>query len=1475
MPPGAANNGRSGGFLARSAARSSSRRVPSARRPTDLNDRGLLDKLASDFGTLLTQGPRALVNMAGAPISDLYALAPGGREAGTAGRATFDLGAELLSSAGRTGVQAFGEGIGAANLPFIGDRFKEQLQKSLELYGLEGVGEIIEQEDKFKEEHPGLSVIEDLGNVALGGAIVSKPLGAAARSAAGTRASTKAAATAARDAGRGAARASGRGPVGQLLSGSAERRAVMRQSLDEILESGGEGATLAEASRLTGDILGHPYRQAGRAVADARIGGRHSLREVVGQVRESAPLDRLTVTPEMKQSIELRRRRGEVDDLQQRVQEADPTDPAATQLAEELETRRAELQDLETSLGSELATIEQTRIAPRPLDDLTSPLAKDARRVLDTEPAQRVTAPFVGMRRATKGLVQGMRENLGDDALEVVAQRDPGSRRRLAVRALHDLDARLRDPDHGGTGLADAAGIELPARFQTASGRGIPSRWQHLDDGELYSALVKLSDSPELRAQAPVLDSTLDLTILDLAEQINDLPDGALRNQLRLDAELTPEIAATVRRLQREGGELPDSVRATVEDALGTSYRVADEQLANPIDAQAPEVQAAYQRALDRFREEGTARDVTLAEQGLGAPEEWALRVEAQSDGTFRPLAADESPTLKPTPSKAQARSLRKAGLQIKAARTRLNRIAEQAEQGRWAEKGGVFDSYRSLKRQSTQLARTLGADRATREGGATALNELKGLVRDVEGVITEAGFKLDDVQKGKFAEAVKAAEFGTRADVKQAARSLDDAGRAFEARLAEAQGKAVTKLPRLAKAVRDFDRVQAAFDEAEAQILDSIEAAPAVARPVLDVSRRLQTVDKALRDAGLEHVADDLDLAGLPQTLDDMTAAGVSPTFLRRIEDRVAGKGYRAASDQPLKTATMRSQRRRTMADMNVLDDIDRVKAETDIELGSRVIRGQTVDTFMERFGRTQDQIAEQLIAAGELDRNAWRDMTSGQRERVLTDLGFNAYVPDQIFSFKTRRTGPTDQWIPSYLNDALTEYLKPGPIERFLRGVVSPATTTWKHFILALRPAWHVYNVIGNAAMASIGGGVNVAEYLDFMRLRGEARGLMRDHRLGLDLTDEWGLGARQADQLLGGGVSRDLAPRQAGRERLTDSLRESESIKSAMESRFAQRASGPAGKARSGFNRVVGTSYRANAYMDSLNRTSMYLYETLRKGTEPEVALQRVNKVLGDYKSMTPTEKTYIRSVFPFYAWMRHITGLTAEMLKPDNITRSAILGTVVENLGDPTGIEAELPAYMAGDVELGNTGILIGMRGFNPWQDVLDIGVYNEEVSTRGALRSMHPLIQFGMERNSGIDTLTGRPFSRPAPVLDDLGREIPTAPPLGEHLFQNFAPPQANLLRDLVRKARGETTARYSTGQPLLFEGVREPSMLGGIGSFLGAPLRFPEVEGINERREEAMDRASRQIARYQQEVQEYEQQRSSRSLAETILPFGD
>lgn len=732
--------------------------------------------------------------------------------------------------------------------------------------------------------------------------------------------------------------------------------------------------------------------------------------------------------------------------------------------------------------------------------------------------------------------------------------------------------------------------------------------------------------------------------------------------------------------------------------------------------------------------------------------------------------------------------------------------------------------------------------------------------------------------------------------------------------RLAVTQDRARQVHRTLERAIDRFDQLQRRLADLEREVRTSMEAAPAMARPYMYLAREAAPqLDAALREAGLVELADDLDLAGLPKTLEAMEEAGVDLTYLRDLEQLTpqTGIGYRSAREEVARHPTPSFQRRRQVANMALERSMDATVAAQMVENAADVIKGEVANWIESNIAKSMDEVAalhysdlnrmrvadrldpSEAAALGlrmdrVIDAEAWSQLTKSQKERVLNQLGYVQYDPTSIFTLRIRRTSPSRKWIPKHMVDAIKSYQQAGMFEKFISRVLQPATTLWKNGILAFRPGWHVYNAIGSPAMMLASGAIGPGSYLKQM-LSGLPRQLLDDWQRGFDL-ERWGLTRAQADELFGEALTADLnlarhdarlstaeyvGSLEAMREQLDRVLRDEAkgagqvSVLGDSARTLGQRARDAAStawaKATRGTRRAAGVSYRANSYVDNLNRAALFLENAPRMGVEE--ALHVVGEVLGDYRKLTHFERLYVRSVWPFYAWVRHISGLTLRMLKPDSITRTVITGHIMNLLGEPDEFEALLPGYASGDIRVGESpdGIpqFLSLRGFNPWMDVFDPIIFNDQLSTRGAFRIAHPVLQFGAERLLGVDVTTMRPFSRPVPVLDAEGNEIPTPPPLLTHLADRFLPPQVPALthlvedfgRDLLGMQPAVRLPTYGSGEPIAVPGARGRTPLQELMALSGFNIREIDVERLEERRQRQFDRAIRLQERYAEELQ--------------------
>lgn len=167
---------------------------------------------------------------------------------------------------------------------------------------------------------------------------------------------------------------------------------------------------------------------------------------------------------------------------------------------------------------------------------------------------------------------------------------------------------------------------------------------------------------------------------------------------------------------------------------------------------------------------------------------------------------------------------------------------------------------------------------------------------------------------------------------------------------------------------------------------------------------------------------------------------------------------------------------------------------------------------------------------------------------------------------------------------------------------------------------------------------------------------------------------------------------------------------------------------------------------------------LGEDAAKWAEPKVqaalneAVHDASKVMGTFDEMSPFEQRYMREIFPFYAWTRHITGL-AWRTAADNPAR--MLWTLrLGSMG--TDPNADLPPWLAGSIGIGSSSLL-PLQGLNPFNDV---GGGDPAFTPVGALKASSPLIKWGGAALLGADlNRGGLQLSRPFGTgdTDSLGR----------------------------------------------------------------------------------------------------------------------
>lgn len=128
----------------------------------------------------------------------------------------------------------------------------------------------------------------------------------------------------------------------------------------------------------------------------------------------------------------------------------------------------------------------------------------------------------------------------------------------------------------------------------------------------------------------------------------------------------------------------------------------------------------------------------------------------------------------------------------------------------------------------------------------------------------------------------------------------------------------------------------------------------------------------------------------------------------------------------------------------------------------------------------------------------------------------------------------------------------------------------------------------------------------------------------------------------------------------------------------------------------------------------------------------AVDQANDVLGAFDEMTPFERRYMRNLFPFYPWMRHITKLSAR-LAIDNPIRVLWIMRIGSIAADP---DSELPDYLRGAVQ--TPFGLVDTNFLNPFADATG----QSPLTPEGALRSLSPALKIGAAALTGADLNRG-------------------------------------------------------------------------------------------------------------------------------------
>lgn len=476
----------------------------------------------------------------------------------------------------------------------------------------------------------------------------------------------------------------------------------------------------------------------------------------------------------------------------------------------------------------------------------------------------------------------------------------------------------------------------------------------------------------------------------------------------------------------------------------------------------------------------------------------------------------------------------------------------------------------------------------------------------------------------------------------------------------------------------------------------------------------------------------------------------------------------------------------------------------------------------------------------------------------------------------------------LPQHIIDELHKHtFEGGRAEMAARRYYDPVLRVWKHATLALRPGWHIGNMIGNAVMAMSGAGIKPRDYARYM---GQARKIFAGGTTAGDLA-AMGVPAATIEALLGEGAARRVPGAVAApaallkRGAIDIDLRRQETGRNKI---LEQRRSGaPHFRGEDGGLHPIQWSYEVNGFVDDLSRTAVWLaamdeglpLERIAevRASAPEFfadlsdaqvvnmeAIRLSIKTQGDFIRMRPTERTVLRRIWPFYPWLRHITKLTASLAvdHPMRLIWMMRLGAMVND---------EDTKFSYGAV---NTpfGLLDVGSNWNPYQTPLDLVVDRDgAVSAAGLTRSMSPILKAGafaanvdLSRGLSYVTRPGDPFSR-KPVLNTSPSEwwyFATQQVAQARLARQVVPQLLFGSEPVVRYGQGSSIRRFGATIPtdrphgwwspnVMSSG--RPAALGALVDYFGLPtlseMDVEERKATERRREAAADAALRRYDR--------------------------
>jgi hypothetical protein len=321
----------------------------------------------------------------------------------------------------------------------------------------------------------------------------------------------------------------------------------------------------------------------------------------------------------------------------------------------------------------------------------------------------------------------------------------------------------------------------------------------------------------------------------------------------------------------------------------------------------------------------------------------------------------------------------------------------------------------------------------------------------------------------------------------------------------------------------------------------------------------------------------------------------------------------------------------------------------------------------------------------------------------------------------------------------------------------LVGTATSKWKSVILPLSVRWQVGDYMGNVINAWVRGDIPVTEMVRVMRLADEM--IKQDSKLGNLSARTSGMTNRSfSNPVLAALIGEGIQGRSL---RADDIIQMLEGTKKGRPKTEVNPRFGRDFRAKAfNFNEYQNTQARLAVAMIKLQELAdgrgfdlkdidpITLHNTPDLHKAVVEAVQFANETLGAFSELSPFERQYVRTVYPFWSWVKFINTAAFKLLidNPDRVLFYAHLGSMTM---EP---EAEgLYDWLQGMTPVG--GYLMDLSFTNPYADAIIFKKNPLEVFS-SEFTSFSPVIDFGLK--AGGEIVYGQSGQR-RPVLSTVSR----------------------------------------------------------------------------------------------------------------------